>query len=202
MIFHKLRPNTSYERQWTSAVSIHPRSRSVEWTCPECGTYARYPAGSFDVTIEGGTAYPDFLSCGAYPLLIVSGRVIESWTRHGIGPFTKYPVGVATALETQLLPRDAPEYFRVEIAGEIKVDVSQSGASFTRFCRRCGGFMTDPMLVKAFAFFPGSWDGSPLFRDHRLFPRVTFCTEFVQQVSEAEKLTNVCFKEMLTFVDK
>jgi len=202
MTFYNLIDNTSYERKWTEAVSIHSLSRMIEWSCSDCGAATGYPAGSFDVTIEGGKAYPDFLGCGAYPLKIVSSRVIASWEQHGIGPFVKFPVGVAAALETKLSPKDAPQYFRIEIGGEIMVDVPGSGGQFTRFCTRCGTFMTEPMLIKKFAFHARSWDGSPLFRDHRLFPRVIFCTESVKRLAEAEHFTNCRFEEMIPTSDE
>ena len=202
MNFYNLLDNTSYERNWTEAVSIHSLSRLIEWSCPDCGTATSYAAGSFDVTIEGGEAYPDFLGCGAYPLMIVSSKVIASWERHGIGPFVKFPVGVAAALETKLSPNEAPQYFRIEIGGEVMVDVPGSGGQFTRFCTRCGTFMTEPMLIKKFAYHARSWDGSALFRDHRLFPRVVFCTEAVKRLSKAEQHTNCRFEEMIPTPDE
>jgi hypothetical protein len=202
MNFYNLIDNTSYERKWTIAVSIHPRSRMIEWSCPDCGAATSYPAGSFDVTIEGGEAYPDFLGCGAYPLMIVSGKVIASWEQHGVGPFVKFPVGVAAALETKLSPNEAPQYFRVEVGGEIMVDVPGSGGQFTRFCVRCGHFSLESMTLKKKAFFAGSWDGTSLFRDHRLFPRVIFCSESVKRISEAEQFTNCRFEEMIPTPDK
>lgn len=173
----------------------------IEWSCPDCGAATSYPSGSFDVTIEGGTAYPDFLGCGAYPLMIVSDKVIASWEQHGVGPFVKSPVRVATALETNLSPNEAPKYFRIEIGGEIMVDVPGSSGQFKRFCTRCGTFMTEPMLIRKFAFHANSWDGTSLFRDHRLFPRVIFCTKSVKQLAEAEHFTNCRFEEMIPTPD-
>lgn len=194
--------NSAYEPTWTSAVSIQPRSRMIDWSCPDCGARGRYPAGALDVIIEGGVAYPDFLGCGAYPIKIVSRRVTESWEQYGIGQFTKFPVGVAAARDTRLSPQDAPQYFRVEIAGEIKVDIPLSGGYFTKFCTRCLTFRTEPMLIRRFAFHAGSWDGSSLFRDHRLFPRVVFCTEAVKQHYEANGFTNCRFEEMISMQDE
>ena len=47
-----------------------------------------------------------------------------------------------------------------------------------------------------------SWDGSALFRDHRLFPRVVFCTEAVKRLSKAEQHTNCRFEEMIPTPDE
>lgn len=196
-IFYRLGHNTAYEREWTYAVSIHPRSHVIKWSCPDCGRAASYPAGAFDVTIEEGTAYPDILQCGAFPLLIVSERVFAAWADHGIGPITTSPVGVVAANETNLLPKDAPPYFRVEVVGHAKVDVPGSGGLITGFCPRCGGFATKPTTIKQFSFLEGSWDGSPIFRDHRQFPSVIFCTDAVVELAKSEGHTNFSFREML-----
>ncbi len=194
MNFYTLTDNTSFEREWTRAASLHSRSRVIDWSCPDCGAAASYPAGAFDVTIEGGKGYPDCLGCSPYPLKIFSGRMIDAWEKNGIGPLVKFPVGVIAARETALSPKDAPQYFRVEVAGVIMVDIPGSGGSFTRLCSRCGTFMTEPMLIRKFAFHARSWDGSSLFRDHRLFPRVVFCTAAVKHLSEREQHTNCRFE--------
>lgn len=199
---YTLSDNTSHERQWTTAVKLHPRSRMIKWSCPDCGARASYPTGACDVTIEGGYAYPDFLGCGAYPLLICSERVIAAWERHGLGPFIKFPVGVVGTLDTTLQRDEAPQYFRVEVCGEVMVDVPGSGGTFSRFCTRCGRFMTNPKIIRKFVFHQGSWDGSSIFRDHRLFPRLIFCIESVKQLFEAECFTNFRFEEMAPVVDE
>ncbi len=197
MNFYNIIDNTSYEGKWTMAISIHSRSRLIEWCCPDCGAADSYPAGAFDVTVEGGNAYPDILGCGAYPLMIVSSRVIASWEQNDIGPFVKFPVGVAAAHETMLRSKDAPQYYRVEIAGDVKVDIPRSGGKISQYCARCGQFSIESFTLKKKAIFAGSWDGSPLFRDKRLFPRVIFCTETVKQLAEKEKHTNFHFEGML-----
>ncbi len=174
MRIYQLLDNTSFERQWTTAITILARSRAIRWRCPDCGCAANYPSGSFDVTIEEGREYPDLLLCGAYPLLIVSARVLSAWRMHGFGPLVSYPVRVVEALDTALSPNKAPDYFRVEVFGSIKVDVPASGGAIKNICPRCGEFETDPLLVQKFAFFPGSWDGSALFRDERFYPLRNF----------------------------
>ena len=201
MKIYRLGSNTSFERHWTTAVSIYPSSRAIRWSCPDCGSAANYPSGSFDVKIEGGSAYPDLLGCGAYPLLIVSEGVLSSWQRHGIGPLLSYPVQVVEAVDTKLSPSSAPDYFRVEVGGSIKVDIQGTGGTIKNLCYRCGEFETDPMLIKQFAFLDGSWDGTDLFSDKRFFPRVVFCTDSVKKLVEAENHTNFRFDEMISLRD-
>jgi hypothetical protein len=200
MSFYVLGDNTFSERRWTTAVSIHPRSHVVRWACPDCGRAETYPAGSFDATIEGGAAYPDILLCGAFPLLIVSESVVSSWNQNGIGPIVTYPVGIAAAINTELSVEESPQYFRVEVVGEAKVDIPASGGDVTEFCVRCGGFRTEPMLIRRKALLEGSWDGSPLFRDHCFYPSVIFCTDVVKKLAESENHTNFRFNELLPSV--
>src|SRR5690349_3893057 len=67
MDFYEFSNNSIREPKWTYAASIHAMSHVVQWSCDECGRAADYPAGAFDVTLEGGDAFPDLLGCGAYP---------------------------------------------------------------------------------------------------------------------------------------
>jgi hypothetical protein len=196
MRFYELTNNTSFERQWPTAVSIRATSHVVRWSCPDCGRAASFPAGSFDVTIEGGTDYPDILDCGAYPMLIVSGKVLSLWQRNDIGPFLQYPVKVSAVLDTRLRPENSPAYFHVKVAGSAKVDIPGSGGKVINLCFRCGEFDTEPTLIRKLSLLDGSWDGSHLFRDCRLFPSVAFCTQAVKELTLAEALTNFRFDEM------
>src|SRR5438105_1030015 len=144
MVFYELADNSEYEKKWAFAVSIHPKSHVVKWLCPECGRAAQYPAGSFDVTVEGGSRFPDFLGCGAYPLLIVSERAVSVFKGAGITCFQEYPVGVAAVQESRLRREEAPAYFRIEITGECMIDFAASGATIKTICERCGEIKTQP----------------------------------------------------------
>lgn len=198
LVIYEVVDNTPNERKWTYAISIHPRSRLIAWSCPDCGTTTSYPAGSFDITIEGGGAYPDILGCGSYPFLILSKRVIDLWENHNFGTFIKYPVSVTKALETDLSPARAPQYFRIEVVGNAKIDMSASCGKIKQLCYRCGTFRTEPIVIKKFAFLPRSWDGSAVFRDQLLYPNVIFCTDAVKRLTEHEKHSNFHFEEMLS----
>ncbi len=196
MLFYELAHNSAYQKKWTFAASIHPKSHVLEWHCPECGRAATYPAGAFDVTIEGGSAFPDFLGCGAYPLLIVSGRVVSAFKAAGIECFQGHAVGIAGVRETHLRCEDAPAYFRIEIAGECMIDFAASGATLERICPRCGEVKFQPPVIRQFAIIDGSWDGCDLFRDHRYFPRVSFTTKRVADLVRTHALTNCRLERM------
>src|SRR5438132_3177485 len=114
MLFYEFSDNSSYEKKWAFAVSIHPKSPVVIWRCPECGRAAHYPAGAFDVTVEGGSAFPDVLGCGAYPLLILSERVISLLKSAGISFFQESPVNDGAIQESRVRPEEAPAYFRAD----------------------------------------------------------------------------------------
>jgi hypothetical protein len=54
-----------FTRGFTWAMSAHPHSEMVHRACRECGRVAHYPSGAFDVTVEGGTKYPDYSDPGS-----------------------------------------------------------------------------------------------------------------------------------------
>jgi len=196
MVFYELSDNGAFEPTWTSAVSIRPMSHVVQWHCPQCGRADTYPARSFDVVLEGGAQFPDFLGCGACPFLIVSERVVKVFEAAGVQSFLKYPVGAAAVQESELRKESAPRYYRIEITGECMVDLAQSGIMITGICGRCGEVERKPITVRPLKILEGSWDGSDLFRDRRLFPRVCFGTQKVADLVHAHALTNCRLRQM------
>jgi hypothetical protein len=196
MLFYQFTDDSPFQKKWAFAVSMHPKSPVVKWSCPECGRGARYPVGAFDVTVEGGCEFPDVLGCGAYPLLILSERAVSVFKAGGIACFQEYPVTVAAVQESRVRREKAPAYFRVEITGECMIDFAGSGAMIKGICGRCGGIETEPLLVRRFALIQGSWDGCELFRDRRYFPRVSFCTQRIVDLAKANDLTNCRFQQM------
>src|SRR6266404_8397181 len=100
MIFYELSDNTAIERKWVIATLVNPTSPIINWSCPDCGRAAEYPSGSFDVSVEGGDAFPDFLGCGSYPFLVVSARVVETWRLNGIHNLCSYSVGIADVIDS------------------------------------------------------------------------------------------------------
>lgn len=196
MVFFEMSDNTTGEKGWTYAVEIHPTSHSIDWECTECGRAAEYPSGAFDVTVEGGTKYPDFLGCGEYPLLIVSENVVLAWEKAGIDSFRRFPVKIRKAIYTKLKPATAPAYFHVETTGQARIDLAASGIAVKKVCKRCGEATRSPEVVSQFKLLDGSWDGSHLFRDVRFFPHVTFCTEKIVTIARSSGLTNVAFDRM------
>ncbi len=196
MVFYEFGENSAFQKEWTFAVHIHPTSHLIRWNCTGCGRAANHPAGSFDVTVEGGRSFPDFLGCGAYPFLIVSERVLDILKGAAIKCFQEYPVRIAAVEDSGLRCEDAPLYFRLEIAGECMIDFGRSGAEIESVCSQCAAITLNVPYIKHFSLIDGSWDGSPLFRDRRYFPNVTFCTQDTKRLAGANRFTNVRFQQM------
>lgn len=195
-MFYELSDNSANEQQWTFAVHAHPTSTVVKWSCPECGRAAQYPAGAFDVTVEGGSAFPDVLGCGFYPLLVISDRMVCGLRDSGITCFQEYPVRVVEVLDSPLRSADAPSYSHIELTGECMINFTDSGAVIRSVCANCGEIKVAPPVIKRFAFVDGSWNGCDLFRDHRYFARVSFCTKKIVELANASRWTNCRFQQM------
>lgn len=180
--FYNFRHNSSHTRGFTWAASIRPRSEMFRRVCPEYGVIVNHPSGEFDVVVEGGNRYPDVLGCGAYPFLIVSESVVIAWKDAGITCFHSYLVLVAEVRSRSKKLREAipPRYFRIEIDGRCEIDLAASDLEVVRFAPECQYIMTKPPLASGFQMVPGSWDGSPLFRDPIRYPRVSFCTQLIK----------------------
>lgn len=194
--FYHFGDNSSYRRRFAWAMSIIPRSEMVYRVCPKCNAVQHYPTGAFDVIVEGGSRYPDVLGCGAYPFLIVSERVVVAWRAEGISSFHTYPVGIAHAKFRKLREVVAPIYYRVEIDGRCEIDLAASDLEVVKLCPECHCLKTRPLSAPGFRMVPGSWDGSPLFRDPVLYPRVNFCTQPILDLAREHELTNFRFEPM------
>jgi hypothetical protein len=165
--------------------------------CQKSGAVKQYPVGSFDVLVEGGTKYPDILGCGHYPFLIVSERVVTIWQHHDIRSFTTYPVGVAEVNSKKLKDVSPPQYYRVEIDGRCAIDLEASGLRIIDYEPDCDRYTLEPLGgPKGFQMVADSWDGSDVFRDTKLYPRVSFCTQKVLGLASEYQWTNFRFEPM------
>ncbi len=197
-MLYRFSDNTFDNRGFTWAMSIHPMSQVIHHACSTCKTVEDRPSGAFDVTVEGGTKYPDVLGCGAFPFLIVSQAVISAWYEAAITSFHTYPVGVAEVKSRRLRDTIPPKYFRVEINGRCKIDSVASNIPVVRICPECGRVIEKPVYPFAHThqMVPGSWDGSPLFRDAEFYPTLHFCTELVFHLASRHRFTNFRFEPM------
>lgn len=164
--------------------------------CRKCGSSQFYPKGGFGVRLEGGVEYPDILGCGAYPFLIVSQRVLEDWAREAITNYSTYRVEIVSVDSLDLNHRPAPVYYRVELDGRCRIDLAASGLDVLKHCPECDYLQTRPALADGFQMIPNSWDGSDVFRDIALYPRVSFCTRRVLELARKYQHTNFRFEFM------
>lgn len=193
---YRFRHNSNHTTGYTWAYKIIPKSEIYENICQTCGKITRYPIGEFDVVVEGGSKYPDVLGCGEYPFLIVSEDIINDWIGAGITCFAKYCVGISESKGSKIQEIEPPQYYRIEIDGRCKINLKDSGLEIKRSCESCGDITTTPLTAKGFRMQSSSWDGSDLFRDIELYPRVNFCTEKIAQLAGKNKRTNFRFEIM------
>ena len=194
--FYTFSDNSSYNRSFTWAMSINPRSEMTHYVCQNCGTIQNFPSGEFDVELKGGMKYPDILGCGAYPFLIVSETVVFDWENAGITNFEKFTVGVSSINSKRLSEISPPQYFRIEITGHCEIDLKASALKVISFCQECGYLKTDPAIPSGFRIAAGSWDGTALFRDAIKYPRVSFCTDSILELAYKYQHTNFRFEPM------
>lgn len=196
--FYTFTDNSAHTRGYAWAARIVPRSPMVHRVCTTCGAIEHYPSGAFDVIIESGSTYPDVLGCGAYPFLIVAERVVAAWRAAGVTSFHTFPVGVAAVTARRLRNVAPPGYVRIELDGSCQIDLLASGIAVARICPECHRVLERPVLShqRRFIMKPGSWDGSPLFRDALLYPHVSFCTRLILEIARDHQLTNFRFEPM------
>jgi hypothetical protein len=196
MHYYELSDDSARQQQWTRAFHVVPTSSITRWSCSECGRRGTYPAGTFDVDLEGGAGFPDVLQCGAFPFLIMSERFLILLRAERITSFNEFRIGVRSIQESKLTVEKAPNYFRIEPSGQCMVDFAASGAKISSVCQHCGLLTHEPPVIRRFNFVEGSWDGSDLFRDSRHFERVTFCTQRVVDIALEHCITNCRFERM------
>src|SRR5262249_11690893 len=155
VVHYELSDNSDFEDNWAVAARIGTTSRVVRWHCSQCGRADYYPAGSLDVTLEGGADYPDLLGCGAYPLLIVSERTVSVLEDVGINSFIKYPVDITNRYGNMSGARPAPNYNRIEITGECRIDLAASGIVIVGVCGRCGAIDRQPLSIRPLKLIDG-----------------------------------------------
>ncbi len=172
--------------------------------CHVCGVAGQDPVGELRVTMDPkkGSQWPDVLGCGAYPLLVVSERVLEAWTKEGVGTFPAQRVMIGLPLPKRIADVEPPPYFWVD--GErmrgAELDFDKSGFVGVQFCPGCGIRSEDDSAtyrkqharVWPYTFVPGSWNGANLFTTD-LSPAAFFCTAAVVECAAKHGHANFRF---------
>lgn len=183
--------NTFGSRGWTFAPNIIPRSEMVDRYCKTCGSMERYPSREYDLDLENGSKYPDYLGCGAYPFFIVSEKVIQDWESENITGFSYFEVGIRSIKSKKLQGIEPPKYFNVVVNSSCELDFTQMGVKIIDQCKECHKIeLSKPTWeLDLLAVKDGSWDGSDLFTAKH-FPRKILCSEKVLDVARRYKHTN------------
>ncbi|HWS87602.1 MAG TPA: hypothetical protein VN282_11600 [Pyrinomonadaceae bacterium] len=171
--------------------------------CGRCGVPLLGLTGDVEVSLRPrkGTAWPDVLGCGDYPLFIVSGRVLKAWREEGIGRPPHHRVFVVGDLPRGLRGTSPPDYYWLDGARVLgaRMDFGASGFVGVRFCGACGN-RTDNVAAtygrrregRPYVFVPGSWNGARLFTTD-LSPAKFFCTDELIACARKHGLTNFRF---------
>jgi hypothetical protein len=173
-------------------------------TCSTCGVISDYPSGDLLVRLEKKKArfWPDALGCGAWPVFIVSARVLEVWESNGVEVPSVGRVYIAPPAAPGLVLEDAPAYHWIdgEALLDTKLDFDASGFVGVEFCPECGRRTDDVRAtydrrrsaVWPYAIREETWGRRALFTTD-LSPAAFFCTRKLVDLASEFKLTNFRF---------
>ena len=176
-------------------------------TCADGGRQLYRPRGTVTVQLEKnkGTHWPDVLGCGAWPLFIVSRRVVDDWVADGLASLPAQPIEIIEPIPAKLAELGQPAYFWLDGHAMFgaKLDFEASGFVGVRFCPDCGTRMDDvsatyerqhsgewPLAVRK-----ETWSGADIFTTD-LSPTSFFCTERVIEIAKR------CAHKNLRFVPR
>lgn len=206
-VFLCMRDNTHFSRGWTWAYKIQPNPRDLGELCPVCGKGrwfpSSYPRLPLLATVEGGSKYPDVLGCGSYPLLLLSSRVMESWSLHDIKGYKHYPLATIAEPNSKICLATAPTYHHVEVTGRCQFDLTAMGLRLIFTCPKCGyvDYKRDKSSFEAddpfedfmeYRFLEETWDQADVFTTE-IFPHLTFCTSRIVELAKKYGYSNFRF---------
>lgn len=204
--FHSVSDDSFNTRGFPWAERI-PRGLELVKICYACakdGRRIERPVGEVEVLLQQGKGvrWPDVLGCGAWPLFIVSRRVLVDWANAGVQGVVAHPVRIMDPIPKKLRGAPVPDYVWLDgckMHG-ANLDFEASGFVDVRFCEECGTRLQDsqatydrqhsgtwPMVIVG-----GSWNGADVFTTD-LSPAAFFCTEKVVRCAKEHKHTNVKF---------
>jgi len=137
-----------------------------------------------------------YLLCGAWPLLIVSEKVLNDWNSANVSGFEYYSVGINKINSEKLKDKEPPKYFHIIVTGRCELDLDKMGIKIKKKCPSCGKvfFDKEPWEMNKLIIKESTWDKSDLFISE-LFPAIYLCTEKVIITACQNKHTNLEFIE-------
>lgn len=201
--FYTVRHN-SFQNHGLPWIDLIRKGLQSDGLCPKCKGTRDRPAGELQVSLEQKKAkhWPDVLGCGAYPLLILSSRVLEAWRTEAVGVFPTSRVTFYSPLPRGLEDSEPPAYYWLDGGNMLgaRMDFDASGFVDVRFCLTCGR-RTDNIPAtyerqhsrkSPYAFVPETWTGQNLFTTD-ISPTAFFCTERVVECARKHQFTNFRF---------
>lgn len=174
--------------------------------CSKCGTIDSCPTSDIKVVLEKkkGFEWPDVLGIGAYPLLIVSEKTVNSWQKEGVENIPSYRVFIVGNLPEGIVEKQKPilNYYWIDgkrMRGAL-LDFSKSGYVDVHFCPDCGNrthnipATYDRQHKKRwpYVFKENSWNNKHLFTTD-ISNTKFFCTEKIVNLVNKYSLTNFLF---------
>lgn len=195
--FLQLMYNVPFKNRHTWAFSLIPRISEISALCDVCGHGGLfpdwYPERPFSVIIGKGKIFPDILGCGAYPLTILSERVLATWSSLGLGSYTAFPLDVI--VEPSSGRPTPPPYYHIKITGRCELDLQAMGVTITYTCPKCHYNEIEPVFGYPKIIKRETWDGSDVFASD-IFPMAPLCTSRVVELAKKHKWTNFRFEPM------
>ncbi|KAA3610781.1 MAG: hypothetical protein DWQ01_07670 [Planctomycetota bacterium] len=173
-------------------------------TCTTCGVNLDYTSGDLQVLLEIKKVelWPDVLGCGAWSVLIVSGRVLEVWESHDVIVSSAGKVQIVPPYPANLAVDEAPAYFWIngESLLDARLNFDASGFVGVEFCPECRTRSDDigatydkqHSAVWPYVIVEETWGGRDLFTTD-LSPSWYFCTRKLIDLASKYKLTNFRF---------
>lgn len=174
--------------------------------CPECGRQianAHYVSNIPHLLVEGGDIFPDRLwyTGAGERLFLVSEKALELFELNGVtgyDGFQQVEIDLDNLLTRKLLKKEQtvniPQYYVLNISGQIELDFQQMKIKKKRACNQCGGFEWSRKLPETKFVDMSAWDGSDLCAI-RSIPGYRVCTEKVKELVVKNKLKGFSFME-------
>ena len=154
---------------------------------------------NISLVIEGKRKLSDHLMCGAYPLIVVSTKVIEAWEKYNVTGYKAFPVKKLVNVKGNEMITDM-KYFNVQVTGkEVELDFEEMGVYVKNQCPICGKceFNKEVWEFGKPIIKEDTYDGSDWFLTG--YFKSPLCTKRILEITFKEKLKNFRFRSFEAF---
>lgn len=186
---------------WVHA--FHDLNTIIEKKECSCGRmhicYHEDTSNPFTLVIETHARYPDFLKCYGVGLSIftcaVSEKVVEAFSETGITGYSATPILIVREQDGKLKEiDDAPQYYKLNICGNIDLDYEKMHLKRKHVCKECGQYTFSRQKLGISYLDLSSWSGHDLCRLNT-FPAIIICSEKVIATIKKYKLKGASMLE-------